>query len=131
MFRITTWSRRLQNSIEHGNVAWRRYTATFIQIRLTHTFTDPVYIFIKTNADTRTASAELNPHRHRLRGVNYPVSAMGVCVNERESVTKFHFPFWQRRATRLPVRRHLNRGGWTTSSFRKPKFSFLILASRS
>lgn len=45
-----------------------------------------------------------------------------VCVNERESVTKFHFPFWQRRA--LPVRRHLNATGWQPAS---SKYEFLFL----
>jgi hypothetical protein len=84
-----------------------RYIATLLQFP-THTHVRCT-IFIKTNAHIDTSSAELRSHSQKLRGVNYSVRVL-VWVNERESVTKFHFPFWQRRAARLPVRRHLNGG---------------------
>lgn len=52
--------------------------------------------------------------------VNYTV---GVCVNERESVTKFHFPFWQRRA---PPRSSTFRGGGCTVSSETDIFTFNV-----
>lgn len=105
-------SRRLRKSIEHGSFVsqvYCLYTAMPLRSRGTQ-----AQVFIKT--DSHSARVRRVPNYLHNSTHTKEVSRVLVWVNERESVTKFHFPFWQRRAPCPPRSSTFERGGWDGSS---------------